>query len=696
MARVSGTVARPAAGVTDGVTVTSAADLLAGLDPEQQAVVEAVRGPVCVLAGAGTGKTRAITARVAFAVLTGAVPVSEVQAVTFTTRAAGEMRIRLRALGVPGVQARTFHSAALRQLSYFYPKAFGTTLPPVVESKLRLVAQAASRALRRTVAGTGLRDLTGEVEWAKSTLTSPAAYPAAVTAADRQPPLPAAEVAEVAAAYEQVKADAGVVDFEDLLLLAAAVITDDHHVAAEVRARYRYFVVDEYQDVSPLQQLLLDAWLGDRDDLCVVGDAGQTIYTFGGARSDFLLEFPTRFPDAAVIRLTRDYRSTPEVVSLANVVRGRGPVRERLPLVAQRPAGPAPTYREHPDEPAEAAAVAAACGQLVADGLPAREIAILYRINAQSEAYETALAAAGLPYVLRGAERFFSRPEVRKAVVLLRAAARFPSGDADPGAASGGGLVAEVEAVLSAAGWSRAAPPGRGAVRERWESLTGLVRLAQDLAAAAPASGLAEFTAELTERESAQHGPPLDGVTLASLHAAKGLEWEAVFLVGLVDGTLPITYAATAAQLEEERRLLYVGITRARRHLHLSWALSRAEGGRRARTPSRFLDGIRPAPTPASRRRQRSGSPRPRLEGPMDAVLFDRLKAWRLEQARELKQPAFCVFTDATLSSIAQARPASLADMVAIPGIGARKLEAYGPAVLALVAAQNADSGVPE
>ncbi len=669
------------------------ADLLAGLDGEQRAVAEAVRGPVCVLAGAGTGKTRAITARIAYAVHSGAVPVSEIQAVTFTTRAAAEMRTRLRALGVPGVQARTFHSAALRQLGYFYPKALGVALPRVVDSKLRLVAQAASTTLHRPVGGTVLRDLTGELEWAKASLTAPTAYSSAAARAGRQPPLPPDEVAAVAAAYEEVKTAVGVVDFEDLLLLAAGVISDNRHVAAEVRGRYRYFVVDEYQDVNPLQQQLLDAWLGDRDDLCVVGDAGQTIYTFTGARSSYLLEFPRRFPNATVVRLVRDYRSTPEVVALANAVRNRGPVGERLPLTAQRPAGPPPTFREYPDEPAEAAATAAACQRLITGGTAARDIAVLYRINAQSQAYEQAFADAGVPYLLRGAERFFERPEVRRAMVLLRAAGRFgeepaPSSAGDAGGSSGR-LVADVEAVLSSAGWSRTPPASPGAARERWESVGAIVRLAEDMAAAEPETDLPAFAAELAQRAAAQDAPPVDGVALASLHAAKGLEWDAVFLVGLTEGTLPISYATTDAQIAEERRLFYVGITRAQRHLALSWALSRAPGGRRGRSPSRFLDGLRP--TPPSRGRNREG-PGHRPAAPADGALFERLRRWRLEQARERKQPAFCVFTDATLGAIARVKPGTLAELAAIGGIGARKLHDYGPGVLAVVGSDGVGS----
>ncbi|MDQ6650382.1 MAG: ATP-dependent helicase, partial [Actinomycetota bacterium] len=573
---------------------SAAQGVLAGLDPDQRAAALAVRGPVAILAGAGTGKTRAITARVAYAVLTGAVPASQLLAVTFTTRAAGELRGRLRTLGVGDVQAQTFHAAALRQLSYFWPRVVGGAMPRLVDSKIRLVAAAAARA-RLPVDRTGLRDLASELEWAKAQMTGPDDYAERARRAGREPPRPAAEVAAVYAAYEQVKVEQGVLDFDDLLLLTAASIEEHADVAAEVRARYRHFVVDEYQDVNPLQQRLLEAWLGEREDICVVGDPNQTIYSFAGASPAYLTGFAARHPGATVIRLVRDYRSTPEVVALANaVIAGAAgvPADARLRLQAQRASGPAPAFAEYDDEPAEAAAVAARCRELVAGGVPAREIAVLYRVNAQSETYEQALAAADVHYVLRGGERFFERPEIRDAVRLVRGAARAADGDAP------GGLVAAVADVLAAAGWSRAAPPsGGGAARDRWASLLALADLADQMAVTDPAAGLVEFAADLDERTSAQHAPPVDGVTLASLHAAKGLEWDAVFLVGLVDGTVPISHAVTPAQVEEERRLLYVGVTRARERLALSWALSRSPGGRRSRRPSRFLTGIRPGET---------------------------------------------------------------------------------------------------
>ncbi len=564
-----------------------------GLDPEQRAAVLAPRGPVCVLAGAGTGKTRTITRRIAHLVRAGHASAGQVLAVTFTASAAGEMRTRLRALGVTGVQARTFHAAALRQLRYFWPQVVGDEPWPLLEHKLRLVGQAAQRAGAPTAADT-LRDLAGEIEWAKSSLVTPEDYPGAVAATRRDAPLPAAQVGQVYLAYEQLKNRARVLDFDDLLLHTAAALEEHGSVAEEFRSRYRCFVVDEYQDVTPLQQRVLDAWLGDRDDLTVVGDANQTIYSFAGAAPRFLLDFTRRFPDAVTVRLQRDYRSTPQVVSLANRVispaRGR-PAGSRLELVGQQPPGPEPEFAEHDDEPAEAAAVVDRIADLIAEGVPAGEIAVLYRVNAQSEVYEQALDARGIAFQVRGGERFFQRAEVRAALRALRAAA-----------ASGPGtdLVADVHAVLGPRGLS-AEPPDGSAARARWESLRALVELAEDLVATVPDADLPRFVTELETRAEAAHPPVVQGVTLASLHAAKGLEWDAVFVVGLVDGTVPIQYALSAGAetthaVEEERRLLYVGVTRARRWLSLSWALSRSAGGRRSRRRSRFLHGLVPDP----------------------------------------------------------------------------------------------------
>ena len=570
-------------------------DPLDDLDEEQRVAVCAPRGPVCVLAGAGTGKTRTITRRIAQLVRTGHVAPGQVLAVTFTARAAGEMRTRLRDLGVAGVQARTFHAAALRQLRYFWPQVVGDEPWPLLEHKLRLIGQAAQRAGAGTSAD-DLRDVAGEIEWAKASLVTAADYPAAVAAARRSTPVPAVQIAAIYTGYEELKNRNRVLDFDDLLLHTVAALEEYAAVAQEFRERYRCFVVDEYQDVTPLQQRVLDAWLGARDDLTVVGDTNQTIYSFAGAAPRFLLEFPRRFPNAVTVRLHRDYRSTPQVVALANRVisaaRGR-PAGARLQLEGQRSAGPEPSFAEHDDEPTEADAVAAAIEQLLHEGTPAAEIAVLYRVNAQSETYEQALDARGIPFQVRGGERFFQRPEVRAAVRSLRTAATGYS-SRPPTADSAVELGAAVRAVLARQGLTDQ-PPGGSAARSRWESLRALAELADDLAGSTPGADLGRLVAELNARADAAHPPAVQGVTLASLHSAKGLEWDAVFLVGLVEGTLPIQYAeGDQTALEEERRLLYVGVTRARRRLALSWALSRGAGGRRSRRRSSFLDGLAP------------------------------------------------------------------------------------------------------
>lgn len=711
----------------------SADAVLEGLDAEQREVATALHGPVCVLAGAGTGKTRAITHRIAYGVRAGILQPSSVLAVTFTNRAAGEMRGRLRQLGAVGVQARTFHSAALRQLQYFWPRVIGGTLPRIIDRKIQTVADAAA-ACRIRLDRSELRDATAEIEWSKVTQTVPADYAAAAAKSGREAPRDPAEIAQLYAAYEDVKRDRGVIDFEDVLLLTVGILQDRHDIADEVRARYQHFVVDEYQDVSPLQQRLLELWLGDRDSLCVVGDASQTIYSFTGATPDHLLDFRIRHPGATLVKLVRDYRSSPQVVHLANglLAQARGRAADhRLELISQRAPGPEPVYTEYTDEPAEAEGTARRIRDLLAAGVPAAEIAVLFRTNAQSEIYEQALADAGVPYQLRGAERFFDRPEVRKAGVALRGAARFGANDALLDGAVD--LTSQVRAVLSGEGWIAEPPAGSGAVRERWESLAALVNLAQDFAAARPAATLADLVTELDERAGAQHAPTVQGVTLASLHSAKGLEWEAVFLVGVAEGMMPISYAKTGEQIEEERRLLYVGVTRARERLHVSWALSRSPGGRLSRRPSRFLDGLRPgssgtgrtptggtggiggierglstvATTGVPRRTGRTPA-RCRVCGrtlseagemklmrcddcpsDMDEGLYERLREWRADQARRSGQPAFCVFTDRTLIAIAEAVPGDERELARIPGVGVRKLNRYGADVLAICAGRD-------
>ncbi|MFK5634654.1 MULTISPECIES: ATP-dependent DNA helicase UvrD2 [unclassified Ornithinimicrobium] len=665
-----------------------------------------------VLAGAGTGKTRAITHRIAYGVASGAYHPSRVLAVTFTARAAGEMRTRLRGLGVPAVQARTFHAAALRQLQFFWPQAVGGAPPEVIAQKVPAVVEAAGR-LRLRLDRAGLRDAAAEIEWSKVSMLTAQTYPAAAREQHRQPAgLDATAMARLIEVYGEVCAERHVIDFEDVLLLTVGLLDEHPRIAAQIHEQYRHFVVDEYQDVNLLQQHLLDLWVGERSDVCVVGDPAQSIYSFTGASADHLLGFADRHPGARSVRLVRNYRSTPQVIHLANLVlgggrRSDGPAARALApsieLVAQRSDGPAPTLTAYPDDEAEAQGVASTIRGLLERGTPASAVAVLYRTNGQSGAVESALARAEVPYLVRGGERFFSRAEVRAAVVLLRGAVR-----SDDGSSALGEVV---RAVLSGAGWSPEPPPG-GATRERWESLQALVLLADDLARTAPGARTGDLVAELDRRAAEQHAPTVQGITLASLHAAKGLEWDVVVVVGCSDGLLPITLADTPGRVEEERRLLYVGITRAREQLHLSWAASRAPGTRGSRSVSRFLgpaagilgDGAAPAGPrkKVARRADRTRAPRTcRTCGTIlhtaaerkvgrcgtcpptyDEAVFEALRAWRTVVAKETAVPAFVVFTDATLTAIAEREPVDQAALQQISGVGERKLAMYGEAVL--------------
>ncbi|RAX22074.1 MULTISPECIES: ATP-dependent helicase [unclassified Actinomyces] len=687
---------RPAG--TPGALPTPA-QLLDALDPDQRQVAEHLEGALCVLAGAGTGKTRAITYRIAHGVAVGAYQPTQVLAVTFTARAAGEMRSRLTDLGVPGVQARTFHSAALRQLTYFWPTAIGGRRHEIERYKGRLVGTAAHR-LGLSADRALIRDLAAEVEWAKVTMTLPEDYAQAAAAQGRVGvgDLDPATVAQLLAVYEEVKAERGVIDFEDVLLLMVGILKDREDIAAQIRGQYKHFVVDEYQDVSPLQQRLLDLWLGRRRQLCVVGDVSQTIYSFTGATPEYLTGFASRYDGARTVRLTRDYRSTPQVVSLANRVlsrsrRGAGALAlpaGAVQLQAQRPSGPAVRFEAYDDDVTEAAGVVAQVQRIQAAGVPLSEIAVLYRTNSQSEVVEQALADAGIGYLVRGGERFFEREEVKRAMVLLRAAARTERAEltGDPGA--------DARMVLAREGWSEQPPATRGALRERWDSLNAIVELADQLGERR-GTDLDGLVAELAARADAQNAPTVDGVTLSSLHAAKGLEWDAVLLIGACEGLLPISLAEGPAAVEEERRLLYVGVTRAREHLVISYARARNPGGRASRKPSRFLDGIWPTDVdgPAGRRSGADGGSRARAKqaaaefeaenDPATVALFEQLRAWRAQVAKDASKPAYTVFADATLRSIAIVKPAVLPQLSLIRGVGAVKLKEYGPDVLRIV-----------
>ncbi len=668
-------------------------EILRGLDLEQREVATSVGEPVVVIAGAGTGKTRAITHRIAYGALTGALDPKATLAVTFTTRAAGELRGRLAMLGVHGVQARTFHSAALRQAQFFWPKAYGSALPQVSEARFSVVADAARRLGLPTDTSV-LRDVSAEVSWAKVTNVEPESYPALARASGRSVAgLEPEAVARLLVTYDNLNRDRGRIDFDDILLCTVALLADHEDVAAQVRRTYRHLVVDEYQDVSPVQQRLVDLWLGPSHDVCVVGDPAQTIHTFAGARAEYLLTFGRRHPGARTVELVRDYRSTPQVVDVANRVLA-GSVQRHVTLRAQRPAGPAPVFASATDAAEEAGAVARWFSELRRQGVEWREMAVLYRINAHSPAFEAALSDAGIPYQVRNAERFYERPEVRQALGALGATARTRGGE--PGL----GIVME---VLGALGWTETAPSTGGQTRERWESQNALVGLAREL----PGSTLADLVAELQRRAAVQHAPSGAGVTLTTLHGAKGLEWDAVALVGIHDGGVPFVLAETDEQLAEERRLLYVGVTRAREHLRISWS-----GGRgRERRPSRFLTGVLPHAAAPVRTRRRPVSRETvamtcrvcggGITAASDRVLgrhgdcparFDEdllaaLRTWRTRVAESAKLPEFCIFTESALVAIAEACPRSSEQLAEVSGVGPAKIRRYGADVLALVEA---------
>lgn len=705
-----------------GPVIVEPEAILAALDDEQRDVATSLGVPTVVIAGAGTGKTRAITHRIAWGARTQALDPRAVLAVTFTTKAAGEMRERLTRLGVGQVQARTFHSAALRQIQFFWPEAYGVDLPAVTNARMGLVAEAA-RSRRLTFDTPLLRDLTAEVSWSKLTNVTADSYPEVAAGAGRSVgDLTGEQVQSVLIGYERVKAERNVIDFDDILLCNAALLSEHPDIAARVRSQYRHLVVDEYQDVSPLQHTVLSLWLGDSDDFCVVGDPNQAIHAFAGADAGFLNELASQQHGSRVIRLHRNYRSTPQVVELANRVLGPVSVHHGVQLQAQSPSGVDVTFCPASSEEAEAREVATWLVKMSRSGVDFEQMAVLFRINAQSPALEAALSELDVPYQVRGSERFYERAEVKQSLQALRAAAHVaqPAADIDGAGVNDRDSAAtdqesgleQFRAVLAGLGWSTEPPSGAGAVRERWESLNALANFATDLAEG-DAMGLDQLVTELGQRASAQHAPLARGVTLSTMHAAKGQEWEAVAVTGVHEGTVPFVLATSTDQVAEERRLLFVAITRAKVHLRLSWS---GRGNRSARPVSRFLADLLPVgvttatsgPTGKRRRRSRSaqsatcrvcnrslntGADRKLgrhadCPSSYDEELFGRLRQWRKSVADAASVPAFVVFTDATLMAVAEAMPSTGQEMLRIPGVGQAKLERYGDQVLQILSAE--------
>jgi DNA helicase-2/ATP-dependent DNA helicase PcrA len=530
-------------------------EILAALDPDQRAVALASRGPVCVIAGAGTGKTRAITHRIAYAAAIGTMDPQKVLALTFTAKAAGEMRARLRTLGVPTVAARTIHAAALKQLLYFWPSVFGGRTPDLMTTKTGFLTEAINRAgLSETIRATNrelMRDIASEIEWAKVSQVAPTDYIDEISKRTQKPRVLPEQMVQIYTAYESVKKQELAIDFEDVLLLCAAMLEEEREVRERVQDQYRYFTIDEYQDISPVQQRLINAWLGKRNDICVVGDPAQTIYSFAGATPVFLNTFTQRFPDAEVIRLSTGYRSTPEITFAANALLRHGSMGQEL--VAQNEHGSQPSVIGYSDEAAEVSGVLTEITELLNSGTPPHEVAILARTNSQLKSVERAMQKVNLPYQVRSTERFFDRKEVRDFLSEVRKASVIP--------AEGQGWLDELRTL--------AQPYLTG---EAIDGIAALLHLSRELDNDDNFSPktLRGYLREVEDRVQQNNPPTMPVVTLATLHAAKGLEWERVFLIGASEGQLPVSDAS----IDEERRLFYVGITRAKADLHISYRKS--------------------------------------------------------------------------------------------------------------------------
>ncbi len=645
--------------------------ILDGLNHAQREAVLAASGPVAILAGAGTGKTRVISRRAAYAIATGVVPAGEILLVTFTDKAASEMVERLRLLHQPAVTARTFHAHALSQLRHFWPASHDGQAPPaILDSKFPIISRIV-RGLSGNHRYTPSKDLAGEIEWAKSRRIRPETYVADAAAAGREPPIAGGLMAQVFADYERIKTQAGRIDFEDMLVSTVELLETDPEAAAVVRARKRWFSVDEYQDTNPLQERLLSLWAGDSRDICVVGDEDQTIYSFTGASSAYLRNFEKTHPGTTVVNLTENYRSTPEILGLANrLIAGTG---RKKALSATRPSGPLPARLAYANPEAELAGLVQAVGARLAEGAVATEIAVLVRMNAQLPPIEAALTAAAIPFTVRGG-RFYERPDVKAAIRALREAKVNVVGM---------DLPAAVEAVFRAR--LRYLPDGPRSgpeERERIADLGTLLAIARAFVSgwndpAGPADS-AGFLAELARRDLAERANIGGGLALSTIHRAKGLEWDAVFLPGLEEGILPIGQATgDPAAIEEERRLLYVGVTRARRYLALSWA---------TRRPSRFLDDLGLGPTPVAPRPVVARSPSAVRPRPVDDPRFDALRTWRAERAKDDGVPAYVIAHDTTLADIAEARPGSIAELRRVKGMGPARLQRYGPEILEVLA----------
>ena len=669
--------------------------LLSDLNDRQREAVTSLTTPLAILAGAGSGKTRVLTRRIAWLAAERVIEPRHVLAVTFTRKAAGELSDRLGSLGVRrAVTSGTFHGLALAQLRRRW-RDRGQSVPALLERKSKILAPLLGGG---PSVGAEAAEVAGEIEWAKARLVAPCGYEAAVTAAGRATPRPAGEIASLYERYETEKSRRGVVDFDDLLWRLADALESDAEFAAVIRWRHRHLFVDEFQDVNPAQFRLIRLWLGERRDLCVVGDDDQAVYGFTGADAGYLVHFARHFPGAGVVRLEENYRSTPQVLAAAHAVLPGGS-RQRKPLRPTVADGPIPTVTAYASDREEAESVARALQAAHQPGAPWAGSAVLYRTNAQSAPLEAALRGAGVPYRVRGAARFLDRPAVAAALEELRRAAS---------AAPGLPLNAHLAGLLE---WAEEAGGGDQATRDRREHVDALVRLGHDYLAADEEGGTAAgFVAYLVTVLAEDDPTRTDAVELLTFHKAKGLEWPAVFATGLERGLVPIAYAETPAALAEERRLLYVALTRAERELHLSWAQRRTLGGREmSRQASPYLTSIEAALAAfapggdgdwqaavaaerarLARARAAAGRDRAMVGAAADPRVLAVLVEWRRTLARASGVPAHVIFHDATLAAVAEAKPADRAALMALPGLGRIKVERYGDELLALVARSSA------
>lgn len=667
------------------------------LDSAQLAVATHLRGPVCVLAGAGAGKTRAITYRIANAVHQQIAKPQQILAVTFTTRAAGEMRSRLQALKIHGVQVKTFHAAALAQLNYFWSIAIGGKVPEIKENSSALVSQAAASLGMPTDTPT-IRDLRDEIAWSKVQLIPAEEYPQKAIAAGHTEIAGQSltDIAQLITAYEDLKIERAVIDFEDVILILIGLLIDRPDIAKQIRQQYQYFVVDEYQDVSPMQHRLLQLWLGTRKDICVVGDIAQTIYSFAGANSQYLANFPEYWAGAKKIILDKDYRSTPEIVTLANKVinTAQTPNSNKIILKSARHSGKEVSFEAYDHDAAEVAGIVAKIKKLIANGTKLQNIAILYRMNSQSALFEKELSVAQIPYTIRGGKKFFERIEVLRAMVAFRAVARTNTEN---------NFQESIDDALYQLGWRKEAPTNQGISRERWESLNTLRKMSEefitnsqnfDPSEKSLASTILSFVNYLEERAKFELEPELECITLSSLHGAKGLEWPVVFLAGVSEGLLPISYAKSESALAEERRLFYVGITRAADELYISYSKENLNG--KKRKASQFLATIWPTEISASTQKRIKAKNKRQEFQKQDAQtrrLFEVLNKWRSEKAQKEGKLASLIFQDSVLYQIAINKPRTIAELAEIKGVGSLKLSRYGMSIIELTANfQNAEN----